>query len=390
MRRIEARYRSATFRASCWRCKIYAHALSRDQCAGLHWGPQMEIHLNDPRTQRIAEVPRHHRRLRLIATMFAGALLIGCGRAPDRIDKRTAAAVAASAPAQIQVASGLGDTDRKLATVTAVHIASSALDVTKEMRNGPTDTRLYFQIPGLAQGPNQKAFSLSYPGSKHPVTDYPNTWLLRSPRGGLCVATSIGPRSILTAAHCVTPGVLYALKQGEQQVQARCVRMAGYSDPADPDDCSVAANRAADLAVCTVIGEGKLAVPGGRYETVDIMQPKAQGEIEVVTFTACFKGVSTDVVNPVHLTIDTWPQPGILNTAAAVGTPPLPLCPRDSGGPWLSTSQRPSLVAVHVCLAGNHSLGVALDTAEVVDFLKSQDGNNSPLCGLSATSAICR
>jgi hypothetical protein len=110
---------------------------------------------------------------------------------------------------------------------------------------------------------------------------WPATFYVTSPKT-TCTSTIVGPRVILTAAHCVpadttgagTPGII---ESGADQTAVHCFSDPGYqSQTATPNK---------DLAAC--IADGDIAIPyGGGYERIvlDATLPKALQPVRLIGY----------------------------------------------------------------------------------------------------------
>ena len=274
------------------------------------------------------------------------------------------------------------------------HLATQAVRMDAKQPAKAHDAAALLTLPGLrlsrGAGPlTPYSWPSTSTDSEDLAKNYPNTWLFASAPHGrqLCVATAVGPRTVITAGHCIDPAKTYKLLQNNSSLTARCVKP---PDGETGEECDKT-KRAKDVAVCTLDPPDQpdlFLAPGGRYESIDTKTPAAAGAVVLVTFTACTGGTPRDVVAPISLQVDSWPSPSVQSVALAGKS--TAICPRDSGGPWMGATS-PRVVALHVCHEGSSSWGVALDQESVQEFLRQQEsGGKAPLCGLSASAAMCR
>src|SRR5262249_10512186 len=86
--------------------------------------------------------------------------------------------------------------------------------------------------------------------------DWPATFIFKNPvDGGLCTSTAIGPRVILTAAHCIPDGA-----QGEIEADSKDINVTCNRHPRYPE------NAAADFSLC--LAADALAKPEGGFEKI--------------------------------------------------------------------------------------------------------------------------
>lgn len=239
-----------------------------------------------------------------------------------------------------------------------------------------------------------KPLAVPFPGGISNLSEYPNTWFLAAPGGLKCVATAIGPRSLLTAGHCVEPDTQYTLKQGQGTLQAKCKSL--YTKP-EGKKCESPSVRASDMAVCTLLPEesGVLLVSEAGYETV-VVQPggtQATVSIQIPTWPGCSEVPTDSSLVKVSTDVSSWPAVDQVDVARASRGQVEHLCQGDSGAPWFKLSgEGRKLIAVHVCPhGGSESWGVALDQKESRSFLETEeDPTKAQICGITQGLKTCR
>ena len=93
--------------------------------------------------------------------------------------------------------------------------------------------------------------------------NWPATFVFRNPEGDSCTATAIGPRSILTAAHCIRNLAHGMVHIGNANIAATCTRHPAYQKvpQSDPD---WQAKGSSDFALCATTGD----LPIAQFETI--------------------------------------------------------------------------------------------------------------------------
>jgi hypothetical protein len=212
--------------------------------------------------------------------------------------------------------------------------------------------------------------------------DWPATLIFRS-RGGGCTSTAVGPKVILTAAHCIPDGESGQVTIGGQAVAIRCDHHPGYG----------AGNRTTDFALCAVT-EGEIAnVP---FEVVGTALAHARLDQTVTlsgygcleengqdrNFGVLHVGTAKVIRTPIGDDIDT-----VTSGGAA-------LCFGDSGGPAYFDAGDGERLIIGVNSRGDISEMSWLSstaTAQFVDWaFKWSETNNASICGLHVATMGCR
>ena len=219
----------------------------------------------------------------------------------------------------------------------------------------------------------------------------PNLWW-GSSGDDLCTSTAIGPRTLLTAAHCVADGQPVTLLHGVAGSNvAKCKRHPGYSTTSGAQACgfSAPAADALDVATCTLEPNAKFPKPRVGFETVSLAPPPsavaASAPIGIDTLVGCGTDHDPQKLLAVQFTLEDWA------TAPAKATG-RGLCKGDSGAPW-TVAWKPGgmVLAVHVIWnAGGRSEAAKLSHECTANFLRGQATQAAPICGINAAPALCR
>ncbi|WP_332770560.1 trypsin-like serine protease [Phenylobacterium sp.] len=223
-----------------------------------------------------------------------------------------------------------------------------------------------------------------------------------TPVGFNCTATIIGPRTLLTAAHCLDKGGAPAsLRSASLTLQGfgipmRCAIPASYAN-ATPKPGSV--RTSADYALCLLDADlGQLNAPGLRYERLNLNSIVAKGSNVAITGWGCTKAVFKPgggfahgeaspkplaVGAPVDAPAGSPAEPNYLATRSKPATGGA-LCPGDSGGPLY---RGPALVtadygvngkAAREVVAVNSSIAAAWTSATQYDLVSRYSAVATP------------
>jgi hypothetical protein len=204
----------------------------------------------------------------------------------------------------------------------------------------------------------------------------------------LCTSTLIGPRAVLTAAHCVETGAVATFRLGGQDYRAVCERASQY--PADPS---------ADYALCAVQDRD---VAGAPFERVNITASHLKvGQKPLMTGFGCTNANGTGGNNGVYMVGD---ESSIIrlpsnqsNNIEVQGE--VALCFGDSGGPaFLVSGAQRELISVNSSVGSvggvltDHSHLSSTSAPVAVAFLTGWSSRNkAPICGLpGGPKAGCR
>lgn len=246
---------------------------------------------------------------------------------------------------------------------------------------GTPDPQLYLGVP---------VYRDEYPTTFHTVSD-----------GSLCTSTLVGPRVLITAAHCV-----------EKSLSIRLDVKDGVATDKYYGSCTVhtdyPGDKSADVALCLM----EEAVPVQPFENVetDLSWAKVDGKIRLVGYgciTADMKKGNDGVLRQGETSIASLPSTtsNYLSTSGGVA-----LCPGDSGGPAFRPmnggydqrrmiSVNSTVQAFEVAeneyvidvdaLSSNVSL---LAAPKIKKFLTTWAAGNGdpPMCGMSSGANDCR
>lgn len=92
--------------------------------------------------------------------------------------------------------------------------------------------------------------------------------------GGMCTGTVVGPRVVLTAAHCVNPGATGTVVIGTQTTSVTCDHHNGYDD-----------DYRLDIALCLAAGDIRLP-NNGPFETLNVnaLAPAASTAVTLIGY----------------------------------------------------------------------------------------------------------
>jgi hypothetical protein len=209
---------------------------------------------------------------------------------------------------------------------------------------------------------------------------FPANFYTLSPRW--CSSTIIGPRVILTAAHCVGNGEEIVVRREGRIVRGRCSRHPGY-----------ATDSTADIALCALTGSLAGIRPENISDDPTLIRPGIQLQL---TGFGCTKGDGSGGFDGVFrvgeapIVESSQDQSEILTRGGTV------LCFGDSGGPaylYLDTVKQ-YRVQVSVNSRSNRidlSRLVSLSTPSTQRFLREfSRRQGATICGIGARHPSCR
>ena len=217
---------------------------------------------------------------------------------------------------------------------------------------------------------------------------------------GACTSTLVGPRTLLTAAHCVSNGpVAHVMHQGQRRV-ATCTMSEAY-DPNTPKGVT------ADWALCLL--DQPITAPGLLYERVNTAPNLVKkGTRLLLTGFGCVNtnltGGNDGVFRIGAAPVTDVPNANSFDIRTEVPTGQPTVCPGDSGGgAYIATPDLTKRVQVSVNSRtlvrlenGNRivigtSLLSSLSVPEATAFLATwSKKTGQAICGVSSGMADCR
>lgn len=213
-------------------------------------------------------------------------------------------------------------------------------------------------------------------GYKAAPTDWPSTYVFTGATGNPCTATAVGPRVMVTAAHCLPAMSTDAMsgKIKETAIELWCEKAPlntfGY-----------------DLALCAT--SAPIPIPGGRpYESVQVdSRPQAGTPLMMLGYGCTKKGGAGGVLYQGESTVGTWVNGG--KQFATQGS--VALCSGDSGGGAYSpVGKKRKVVGVASDVADDISRFTFLAHPAISSFIKDwQTRQFDPKSGQAVTVEIC-
>ena len=254
--------------------------------------------------------------------------------------------------------------------------------------------------------------------------DWPATFMgsFVTPQGsGICTATLVGSRTLITAAHCVAPDRKMTVRRGGDRWTATCSTHSTYSPTWDAG-CSTAGNcpTSADYALCFIeLGQGESAPNFPRHERLNT-DPAALavgGVLKLLGFGCTDttqtggSSLSKEILSSGWARVSQVPAPPQYNYVTAnwdLQGAALPtfttvtgganICPGDSGGAiFLSAKSSPTIrsivaLASRVYTNGGNITGPSLlsatSTPAAINMLKAWS-TKTDLCGVKSDHPAC-
>lgn len=209
---------------------------------------------------------------------------------------------------------------------------------------------------------------------------WPATLVFRTPSGG-CTATAVGPRVVLTAAHCVTNGQSGTVKTASGSLSVKCEHHPDYVRDISPD-----------FALCTASRD----LPFTPYERVNTSATiGSSGAIQLLGYGCLTEGGQDRTFGRLYqgqATVDETPTPGNLYTRTQGGAA---VCFGDSGGGAYAHTNpaktRRALMGVNS--RGDISTYSWLSTTSTHGFLDWartwSERHGTEICGIHPSAASC-
>lgn len=232
-------------------------------------------------------------------------------------------------------------------------------------------------------------------GTKADSSDWPATFVFLTPRGGGCTSTAVGPRVILTAAHCINHKAVGFVELNARKIALTCYHHPSYRENVSESDPSWHAKVSPDFALCIA----KKELSGMDFESIDRdgKELRKGQTIRLVGF-GCNQVGGTDggfgVLYEGDAVAQQLPNAPNYYTRAVGGAA---VCFGDSGGGdyiLLNPPSRDRRVLMGVTSRGNISKVSLLSTTSVYGFLSWADSfaksHNTKICGLHGDANGCR
>lgn len=132
--------------------------------------------------------------------------------------------------------------------------AVSSLGLTFGLPSAVAD-RVQFTMKAASEFSDETAMPQIIGGTQADPTDWPATFVFVGPRGARCTSTAIGPKVILTAAHCIGDKAVGRVKLGERLIRTTCYHHPLYHEDVPDDDPDWEEKVSPDFAVCVLVEE---------------------------------------------------------------------------------------------------------------------------------------
>lgn len=270
-----------------------------------------------------------------------------------------------------------------------------AAQTSEEMVEAGTneDITLEFLDPKNQSEPSVQGLVVGFVGVLDAAT-FPTILLFRSNGQDICTAVLVGPRALLTAAHCLETRS-YSIKVKETRIPLKCYHSPVYSLPVEHSNDWALCHLQRDLPADTVM----------KFERLDVTNRPKPGDIVMLTGYGCtvedgptssqlLYGYARVIERPEFVaredtafwTKASWEDP---ETGSS-------LCARDSGGPAIATgtggpSDNPRIVGVNSRVRYQEKISWFSATASKTGlkffdaWVKTLD---SPICGLNYRGEI--
>lgn len=214
-------------------------------------------------------------------------------------------------------------------------------------------------------------------------------WLFIAPGGGNCVATSVGPRTVITSAHCIADTAaryqLHGAQSPDVELSCRIVRPP-YDNSCKTGNCPALL----DVGICTMRDPTLPDLPRDKvgYETLDLEARGPELGVTAYGFKNCSTASSPQRVGSAQLRLEWPPRWDLFFVGSSVAKAPQGryLCDGDSGAPTIVGLGPLRRVVGVVHQAGYGDVAVAtFSPTEVSAFLRSA----GDVCGAGGSQG-CR
>lgn len=227
------------------------------------------------------------------------------------------------------------------------------------------------------------------------VSSWPATLVFRFKKGGnsfACTSTVIGPRTVLTAAHCVADGSVGKVRIGSKSYVVTCNIH---------DQYSAGAGKTYDIALCASDeddGNIALSVGSKRYETINTTASAIKKKVGITLLGyGCVERIGD---NPGLILYEGQTEIDRVSGIDIVTTKNATVCPGDSGGgAYLvesSSKRRVAAINSRVGLDANGAMNTTsrltdLTHSSIAKFIKDwAKDNGAEICGYNLSGSSCR
>ena len=131
----------------------------------------------------------------------------------------------------------------------------------------PESARAAVEMKPIAKFDDQAADFKIINGTRAIPREWPGTFVFSDASGSGCTSTAIGPRVILTAAHCIPDRATGTIEMPSGSItQIECERHPGYHDDVADDDPLWVQKGSPDFALCAASSD----ITDTIFETIDV------------------------------------------------------------------------------------------------------------------------
>lgn len=231
-------------------------------------------------------------------------------------------------------------------------------------------------------------------GIKADVSEWPATFVFKSIGGGGCTSTAVGPKTIITAAHCIEHKAKGTVEIANDVIPVRCFHHPDYVSSISSTDPDWEEKASPDFALCTTENE----IKGIEFENLnkDVSLVTDKPTVLLLGFGCNSIGGSDGgfgVLYEGEAAIQSLPKGSSYYLRTLGGAA---VCYGDSGGLdyiFLNESSRTRRIAIGVSSRGDISTKSLISATHVEGFLnwanKFAKENDSPICGLDEQVQGC-